>query len=459
MKTKTTLLLSLTTLVGLGYLSTAGLTAKTPRSPAYGAQQAAAGQQAGTPKQPNWKSTDEYNAFQAMLKEPDPQKRIGVAEAFLQKFGATTDFKDQAYQIEMVAHQQLNESAKAIEAAHKAVEANPDNIAALNYLSYAFPFVFKTDAADKDAQLAQAEADAKRGLETLQKLQKPANVSDDQFNQQVKVLRANFNGALGFVALQKKDYTSAITSLKAAQEDNANDPYLTYRLGLAYLYSVPPDFDNAIWDLARADDLAKAAKSPDAANIEKFFGQVYVGRHGSDQGEQDVLTQAASSAAPPAGFKVSPPEKHKPTGNQAIDAFYSIEDSLHVGGDQAQEAFQQLKGQPLAMPGQVDSVEKGSDAGTYIVRIDVTDESKKKEGVYDIELRDPQPDAKDLAKGDLVRFEGTITAFAVTPSFYLTLEGKINSDDLAAAAEKHKSNKKPAPKKAPVRRRAARTTQ
>ena len=217
MKTKTTLLLSVTTLVGLGYLSTAGLTAKTPRSPAYGAQQAAAGQQAGTPKQPNWKSTDEYNAFQAMLKEPDPQKRIGVAEAFLQKFGATTDFKDQAYQIEMVAHQQLNESAKAIEAAHKAVEANPDNIAALNYLSYAFPFVFKTDAADKDAQLAQAEADAKRGLETLQKLQKPANVSDDQFNQQVKVLRANFNGALGFVALQKKDYTSAITSLKAAQ--------------------------------------------------------------------------------------------------------------------------------------------------------------------------------------------------------------------------------------------------
>ena len=179
---------------------------------------------------------------------------------------------------------------------------------------------------------------------------------------------------------------------------------------------------------------------------------MYVSRHGSDQGKSDVLTQAATSLSPPAGFKVPPAEKHKPTGNQVVDAFYAMEDSLKVGGDQAQQAFQQLKGQPYAAVGQVDSVEKGSDAGTYWVRIDITNESKSKDGVYDIELKDTQPDAKNLAKGDLVRFDGTIAAHALTPSFYLALDGKINPDDLAAAGEKHK---KPPPKKAPVRRRPA----
>jgi len=452
MKMKTTVFLTLTALVGLGALSLAPESCGAAGAPvaaqdAAGGQQAG-GQQAGAEKKPAWKSREEYDAFQAMAAEKDPNKQVSLAEAFLQKY-STSDFKDQAYQVEMGDYQQLGNSAKAIDAAHKAVAANPENIAALNYLAFAFPFVYKVDAPDKDAKLAQAETDAKQGLAALQKLQKPANVSDDQFNQQVKVLRANFNAALGFVALQRKDYAAAITALKAAQEDNSNDPYVTYRLGLAYLYSAPPDFDNAIWNLARADDLARAAKSADAAGIEKFFGQVYVGRHGSDAGEKDVLTQAATSVAPPAGFKVAPPEKHQPTGNAAIDAFYNIEDSLRVGGDQANQNFQQLKGQAFAMGGQVVSLEKGSDPGNYMVRIAVTDESKAKD-VYDIELKDAQPEAKDLQKGDLVRFDGTITAYSVTPSFYLSLDGKINPDDLAAAADKHK---KAPPKRAPVHRR------
>ncbi|HEV2493851.1 MAG TPA: hypothetical protein VG204_12365 [Terriglobia bacterium] len=452
MKMKTTIFLTLTVLVALGGLEMAP-GAGAPAERLVPAQEAAGGQQAGAEKKPAWKSREEYDAFQAMAGEKDPNKRISLAEAFLQKY-SNSDFKDQAYQVEMSTYQQLGDSAKAIDAAHKAVAANSENIAALNYLAFAFPFVYKPDAPDKDTKLAQAEADAKQGLAALQKLQRPDNVPEDQFNQQVKVLRANFNAALGFVALQRKDYAAAITALKTAQEDNPNDPYVTYRLGLAYLYSTPPDFDNAIWNLARADDLAKAAKSPDAANIDTFFGRVYVGRHGSDAGEKDVLTQAATSVAPPAGFKVPPPEKHKPTGNAAIDAFYNIEDNLRVGGDQASQAFQQLKGQPFAMGGQVVSTEKGSDAGSYMVRIAVTDESKAKDGAYDIELKDSQPEAKDLQKGDLVRFDGTITAYSVTPSFYLSLDGKINPDDLAAAADKHK--KTPA-KKAPAHRRPTTT--
>lgn len=417
-------------------------------------QEAAAGQQA--PKQPGWKSRDEYDAFNAMANEKDLNKRISLAEAFIQKF-SNSDFKANAYVAIMQTYAQMNNTDKAVESAKKALEADADNLDALVYLGYVFPFVFKADDPDATAKLSRGESDARHGLEVVQKLQKPQGVSDEQFNQQVKARRAIFNNALGFVALQRKDFPGAIAPLKAAAEDNPTDIYTFYRLGVAYEYSSPPDFDSAIWNLARAVALLKAAKAPDPVGIEKFYGQVYVGRHGSNVGQNDVVTEAASSVNPPPGFKVAPPEKHAATGNPNIDAFYQIEDALRVGGDQAQKTWDGLKGQPLGLNGFVDSVEKGTDAGSYVVRV-ALDQSKAGTGVYNIELKDSQPGVESLSKGDPVRFQGTISAYTVTPSFALTLDkGKINEDDLAAAATKAKSKPKPkAPaRKPPVRRRPA----
>lgn len=476
MTKKITTLLSFTIFVSPGFNTasarSAGSLGKSPglaprqasaavQQPAGGQEQPAAGQQAGAEKKPQWKSREEYDDFQKMAAEKDPNKRISLAQAVLQKY-PNSDFKDAADVAMMQAYQQLGDSAKAIDAGRNAVQANPDNLDALVYLSFAFPFVFKADDPQAASKLSQAESAARHGLEVLQKLQKPANVTDEQFNQFVKQTRGNFNSALGFVALQGKDYPAAITALKTAAEDNQSDFYTFYRLGLAYLYSSPPDFDNAIWNLARSVALAKAAKSPDATGIEKFYSQVYVGRHGSDQGRNDVVTQAASSVNPPEGFKVAPPEKHAATGNPNVDAFYQIQDALRVGGDQAQKTWDGLKGQPLGLNGFVDSVEKGTDPGNYLVRI-VLDRSKAGTGVYNIELKDSQPGVQNLSKGDPVRFQGVISAYAVTPSFVLTLEnGKINEEDLAAAGAnkpKGKPKAKPKPRTAARRRPARRASQ
>ena len=403
-----------------------------PATVATAGQQPAGGQQAAGG--PQWKSRAEYDAFTAMANEKDPHKKVSLAQDFLQKY-ADSDYKEAAFAAMVQSYAQLNDLAKMMDAAQQALQAKPDSLDVITASCYFFPLLYKPDDPAKDAHLSAVETNAKKGLDLLQKLQKPANATDEQFNQNVKARRAILNGAVGFVALQRSNFADAVAPLKAAAEDSPNDIYANYRLGTAYLYSKPPDFDNAIWYLARADDLAKAAKGPDAPSIDKFFNQVYLGRHGSDQGESDVLTQAAASPTPPQGFKVAPPEKHAPTGNQSIDAFYQIQDALRGGGDQAQKVWDGLKGQPLGLAGFVDSVEKGSDPGTFLVRIDVTNDSKGKEGVYDIELKDSQPGCKDLSKGDPVRFQGTISAYTATPSFILTLDnGKINDDDLAAAA-------------------------
>jgi len=275
---------------------------------------------------------------------------------------------------------------------------------------------------------------------------KPAAATDAQFKDYVNSKRAIFNTALGFVDVQRKDYASALTALKAAADDNANDNLIFSLTGQSYLFSTPPDYDNAIWYLARSAALAQAAKSPNAAALQKFYGQVYVSRPGSNLGASDVLTQAATSVNPPADFKVTPAPKHATTGNQLVDTFFSWEDALKSGGDTEKQQWDGLKGQPFGGPGVVDSIEKGSDANTYLVRIDIA-----KEGTYDVELKDAtQADAKYLSKGDPVRFQGTISAYVTAPTFVLTLDpGTINQEDLDSAKAKAQEKKpaKPAPRK------------
>ena len=261
MKTRMTVLLSFAVVAGWVCGGTVRKALASPTGPNMA--DGAPGAQAAAPKQPQWKSREEYDAFNAILSKKDPTQMAAAADAFLQKY-PNSDFKDQADLAKLQAYQQLNQSDKAIDAARDALKANPDNLGALNYLSFALPFVYKPADANKDAQLADLDSYAKKGLEVLGQQQKPANMSDDQFNQQIKQLRANFNAAQGFVALQKKDDASAITALNAAKQDNASDPYVFYRLGLAYLNSAPPDFDHAIWNLARASVLAKTAKAGDA---------------------------------------------------------------------------------------------------------------------------------------------------------------------------------------------------
>lgn len=410
-----------------------------PAAQATAAQQA--GAQQGAAKGPQWKSRDEYDAFQAITKETDPHKKITLAQAFIQKY-ANSDYKGEAYALMIQSYAQTNDFADLMKTAAEASKAAPDSLAVDTAVSYFFPLLYKGDDPNKDADLTAADSYAKSGLSLLEKLEKPANTPEEQFNQSVKARRAIFNGAAGFVALQKKDYATAITALNAAKGDNPSDTYTYYRLGLAYLYSTPPDFDHAIWNLARATSLAKAAKTPDSAAIEKYYDQVYTSRHGSDAGASDVETQAAGSIEPPADFKVAPAPKHAATGNAFVDAFYSYEDNLKVGGDTEKQQWAALNGQPFGGPGYVDSVAPGPDPGSCLVNIAITDDSKNK-GTYDISLKDStQPECKDLSKGDPVRFQGTVSAYTNAPSFVLTLDnGKINDDDLKAAAANKKSEK------------------
>ena len=379
---------------------------------------------------PQWKSRDEYDAFNAMAAEKDPNKKISLADAFIAKY-PTSDFKSQALVAEMGVYYQLGKSDQAIDTARKVLTADPDNLDALSLLSFVFPFTFKADDADAAAKLSRADADAHHGLDVLQKFQKPANVSDAQFKQYVDPKRALFNSAVGFIALQRKDYPNAITALKAAADGNPTDVYTFYRLGLAYLYSTPSDFDHAVWYIARAVSVAQAAKNPAGTDIETFLKRAYINFHGNDQGLADIITQTASSVNPPDGFKVAAMEVPAKTGDANKDAYNEMTFPLKLGGEKAQKTWDALKGQNLGLAGFVDSVQKDPASDAYFVRIDILDAAKSQPGTWDIEVKDAtQPKVVNLSPGDPVNFNGTISSYTATPSLVLSVDGTLNPETI-----------------------------
>ena len=95
----------------------------------------------------------------------------------------------------------------------------------------------------------------------------------------------------------------------------------------------------------------------------------------------------------------------------------------------------------------MDSVEKGSEAGTYLVRIDILEQSKATPGVYDIELKDSkQPNVKNLARGDVVSFKGTADSYTATPNIVLTVVGEITQPDPLPDKPPVKEKPKPTPR-------------
>jgi predicted negative regulator of RcsB-dependent stress response len=389
-------------------------------------------------KQPQWKSRAEYDAFQAFVKEKDANGRVKLIQAFLEKY-PKSDFQANAYVAEMQTYVQLNQTDNALGAAKKALGADPNNLDALSYLSFTFPYTYKPTDSNASAELSTAGQNAQHGLEVLQNLQKPDGISQEQFDAYVKpkTKRAVFNIALGFVAVQQKNFNQAIKSLGAAAQDEPNNVLIYSLLGQSYYNESPREINKAIWNLAKAATLAESSNSPNAAQLKKFYSQVYEAQHGSNAGANDILAQVKTQESMSPDFAVAPPPEHAKTGNVNLDAFYKIQDAIAVGGDTAEENWAQLKGQPLGLVGHVDSVEPGPDPKTFLVRVDINPESTGQEGTYDIVLQDSQPNVNLLQAGDPLQFQGNIASYSTDPNFTLTLnEVKIDQSVLKMARER-----------------------
>ncbi len=254
----------------------------------------------------------EYDSFKAALAQRDPVKRATAMEVFAAWY-PNSALRNEALEHAMAAWSAAREPAKADTIAGKLLQVDPNNVHAIASRVYAA----RTRAMGGDTTaIAPMVAGAEKGTAALARWQKPASLDDAAFEQTRRQLSAVFTGALGFAALQNKDYDTARRYYResvTAEPDSLPD---VYQLAVAQLEGQPID-GLGFWYAARAVALARAAKNDSAAaDIDRWARSRYRLYRGSEEGWDPLVARiVAGEKAPPAGFVkaiprvMTPPER------------------------------------------------------------------------------------------------------------------------------------------------------
>ncbi len=412
-----------------------------------GASQTGAAQ--APPSQPQLKYTnEEYNDLNAALREKDVQRQVQLLDQFCEKH-PKSELLPTAYQAYFQAYQNLKQPAKVVEIADRWLAIDPTNFIALATRAFYFPATISNTDPDLPQKLDKAEQAARKGLEMLPKQVKQPSQTDEQFAEQMKAVTSLFHSTIGLVALQRKDYNTGKTEFEAAIQETPQDPWAYYRLALCYVNLQPPDQPLAIWNLARAISL----KIPIEGQLRDYVKKLYIRYHGSEDGFTDVLTLAAGSVSPPAGWKIVSYEEIN--AERAKLTVPDIFKDLKAGGEAANKMWALVRGMEIELQGLVLTNRPDEGKETRTLNLAVGEEAATAE-TPNVQLAVvAPPEAKNLKKGDVVHFTGMIEAYQTTPSFLLKLsEGKVNEQDIPKVTTKPSKPAKPA-----VRKPRTRTSQ
>ena len=387
-----------------------------------------------------YKDRAEYDAYNAIIQAKDPNAQVEAADKYLAAY-PQTKLGENVYSIKLQAYQKLNNVPKVEETAAKLLEVNPKNLNALVLLSTIFPQTFNPQDPAADQKLSAATEHAKTGLEQLAALQKPGQMSDDDFKKQKDQLESVFHHTEGFAALQKKDYDAAQGELKKSVEMNPGDAVGIYQLGVSYLSMKPAKYDPGMWELAHAIAVTGPGALPAAmqTQVKDYLGKVYEGQHGSKDGLDELLAQSASAPFPPADFHIKtveelPQAAPEPAPKveakrelsvkaEELTSYDVIVKYLQAGGQKSDDTWEILKGTELTLPGKVISATPAARPKT--VNLAVAPELQTQDVKYDVEVTLAAPLAKAPAKGESMAFVGTVDSYRAKPFLLKLTEAKV----------------------------------
>ena len=170
----------------------------------------------------------EYALVTAAYKVPDPAARAVYLERYSAAFPDSSYLPTAREQI-AIAYEQAQNKPKMLETAQSILNSDPNNVAILLMLADYW--------SDNAQQLDQAAADAQKALDLLAKAEKPANVSDQDWQQQVGVQKGIAYTSLGQVDAVKAKYALAVVQFKQAspllKSNNFSYARNLYRLGFS----------------------------------------------------------------------------------------------------------------------------------------------------------------------------------------------------------------------------------
>jgi hypothetical protein len=291
---------------------------------------------------------------------------------------------------------------------------------------------------------AEAAQYGQRGLQTLISMTKPDGMSEPDFDKFKTQLGIIFNGAVGFGALQNKDYATAQKNLQAAVDlrtrENPNDPSALgdiYPLALSYLEANPIN-PAGLWWIARA-----AALSNNNPQIVKYGQFKYTKYHGSADGWDQLLAQARTSPAPPPNFAVapapSPAEQAQALANskdpKSMD-FGEWELILSQGApDVQQKVWTQIKG--LEVPFAAKTI---SASRTKLELAATADAIEKNVADVTVTMIAPLPQASVPKAGQEIQVQAKPDGYTANPFMMQMIDGQL----IAKPSAKTPAKKPPA---------------
>ncbi len=400
---------------------------------------------------PEIKDPAEYNAYIGAVQQKDPNAKISALEAFLTQYPNSV-MKDTALELLMATYQQSGNQAKVVDAAKRLLAADPNSLRALALLTF---LARQSITAGQNPQenLNDLQTYCTKGLDALKANQKPAGLSDADFEKLKSQVGVIFNGGCGFAALQSKDYPKSQTYMKAAVDAEPNDLQNVYPLAMAYLTANPPDTLNGLFYLARAASLAPPG--PAQNQIQGYGEKVYKNYHGSDEGWADyALPTAKTATAPPEDWATKITKYVPPTpAQQASDlvkdktpdqvkqlSFGEWELVLSAGVPEDQDkVWNVIKNVPLQMEGKV--IEVTSPTELHIAGSE--DDIEQQRADITLTMSGPIPKLRMPKPGDTFDFEGTPASYNATPFMMMMSDGKLLKKAGAPAPKRPVHRRKP----------------
>jgi tetratricopeptide (TPR) repeat protein len=315
---------------------------------------------------------DQFNSYQNAMTQTDPGQKAAALEGFLQAY-PQSPVKTTVLDNLIDVYNQLNQPAKAIDAANRLLQVDPNNMKAIFAAAYlkkgqcssnldASGVATDRQTCDDAAVLAQ------KGLT----VPKPASMSDDDWKKLTSAAYPIFHSTIALDdAVSKKDFAGAIKEYTAElmlypPEATQSGLALVDTLQIAQAYAKPGDSRDevkAVWFYARAWDFAPAAYK---AQIEPQLEYWYKRFHGTLDGDAAITqqidaikSQAQTTLFPPASFAIAPAPTPADLAHHAYTSgdpkALSLEDKEYIlanGSDaDATGLWALLKGQPTPVPG------------------------------------------------------------------------------------------------------------
>lgn len=258
-------------------------------SPAPPAQSGAATTSAPAQHQPQAKSKEEFEAYNAAASKTDPAQLEVAAGEFVQKF-PNSELKELLYVRVMNMYQQQNNPAKVISTGRKAIELNPTDPVPLVAVASALVMDTRENDLDRDTRYAEAGKDAQSALDNVDTgLQVPPGVAPERVAAAKANLRSIAYDTLGVVAMNKKDYAAAEQSFQKAADLMKDQPDAVVFLRLSVAQDNQGKYPEAL------DSANKAVQYSPDGSAEKNLAKQQQARM-----QKLIAEKAPAAATPPA---------------------------------------------------------------------------------------------------------------------------------------------------------------